>query len=121
MINADDELELRLRRDARTWDASPSPAIRQRLHAAIRAPVPPGTRRRSLAAAAAAAALLIVAIAAVLHRPLPPAKATHRAMHLDAALAPLQRELAAVTDDAHAVVDALWQGVRRPLLCITGR
>ena len=119
MNKPDDELALRLRRDARTWDASPSPAARQRLHAAINTPHPVRARRRCLIAAAAA--MLIVATGSVLHRPQPPARAPRQTAHLDAALAPLQRELVAVSDDARALVDAVWQGVRRPLLCLVGR
>ena len=123
MTNRDDErhdrLVARLRDDARTWDAAPSAASHARLHAAIDTWRPAPTRRRLWIAAAAAAVLGLTGWAWTRPRPAPAPQRT--TLHLDAALEPLQRELAAVSSDGRAVLDAVWEGVRRPLLCMTGR
>jgi hypothetical protein len=67
-------------------------------------------------AAALAIAALVYARTVRPPEPVPdPTPVAQAKVVLDAALAPLQQELVALTDDASALAGAVWQGVPRPL------
>ena len=121
-----DDLDARLRRDARTVASAPSPAARARLRArmaALPAPRPP-RRWHRLAMAAMAAAVLLLALLPCAHllRPpaappaaplLPAAELAPRAVAR--ALEPLRAELAGLRQDGVALAQELWRQVPQPV------
>ena len=119
----DDELEARLRKDARALRDAPTPAATARLHAAIAEL--PGPRRTAgrvvawLAGAAALAALYAWSVRAP--EPAPQVTPAPRPkVAVEAAIAPLEHELVALSDDASTLAGAVWQGVPRPLRELLG-
>jgi hypothetical protein len=114
----DDELETRLRADARAWRDAPTPAATARLHAAIAELSAPRRSAWRVVGALATAAALVALYAWSVRAPEPapqPAPARHPKVAVDAAIAPLEHELVALADDASTLAGAVWQGVPRPL------
>ena len=114
-----DALGDRLQRDAAEWGGEPSTACAERVRAiAARAPSPARWWRRVPVSAAAAA---IVTVGALLWwsrgfdaTPAVPPQPRPNVVQVDwlsPAIGSLERELDAVTSDARAVADVVWQGV----------
>lgn len=113
---ADERLDDRLRADAAAWRTAEVDALGDRVRTAV-ASLPPRRRPTRLVASLAALVLAGATWWAWPARPAaaPAAPAPATPVSLAPAIEPLERELVALSDDAHAVVARVWDGVRRPV------
>ncbi len=121
----DDDLELRLRRDAPAWGGGPTDAARAALRARVASLPRAHAPRWPLVAAALAAAAALVAYAVFARSteeardPVAPTPSTTRAFDVTAleaqALAPLRKELAGLARDGELLARGVWQQVPEPV------